>query len=84
MPRLDYVSQTATEVSVTYADMPPKTEVVFVNTTSAAKTPSQSPPLSGSGTANIPIPKLAPGQYYLLAQDQAGERLAQTVPFYIN
>jgi len=86
MPLLDYVSQTAKDVSVSYADMPAKTEVLFVNTTSGEKTPSQSTALSngGSGKADIPIPKLSAGQYYLLAQDDAGKRLAQTVPFYLS
>ena len=86
MPVLDYVSQTAGSVRVTYADMPRGTEVVFVNTTSGAKTPSQSNALSngGSGSADIPIdPSLPAAGYYLLAQRPEGQYLAQTVTFYI-
>lgn len=87
MPRLNYVSQTAKNISVSYADMPASAELVFVNTTSGAKTPSQSNALSkgGDGSADVPIdPTLAKGQYHLLAQSPAGSHLAQTVPFYIG
>ena len=88
MPDINYVSQTASSVSVAYADMPAATEVVYVNTTSGAKTPSGSPALNngGSGKAAIPIDThLASGQYYLLAQGQANKQyIAQTVAFYIN
>ena len=57
MPDINYVSQTAGSVSITYADMPAATEVVYVNTTSGAQTPSGSPALNngGSGKAAIPI-----------------------------
>jgi hypothetical protein len=85
MSILDYDSHTATDVSVTYADMPTGTEVLFVNQTSGAKFPSSGDPLTagGSGQADIPIPSLAKGEYYLLAQE-AGQYIAQTVPFYID
>ncbi len=90
MPRLDYVRQTPEEISVTYADMPPMTEVLFVSTTSGEeKTPSSSIALSdgGGGAADIPIPSdpaLPKGRYYLLALNRHQKYLAQTVPFYIN
>ena len=88
MPRLDYVSQTAKNVSVTYADMPTNTEVVWVDTTTGTKTPSQSDAFrkGGSGSADIPIdPNLPAAGYYLLAQDgKTKEYIAQTVQFYIN
>jgi hypothetical protein len=87
MPRLDYVSQTAQNVSVTFTDMPANTELVWVNTTTGTKTPSQRNPLSngGSGSAQIPIdPNLPAGSYDLLAQDQQTKQyIAQTVKFYI-
>jgi hypothetical protein len=87
MPRLNYVNQTAKNVGVDYFDMPVGTQVVFVNTSSGAKTPSHSNALSKGGdrSAEIPIdPKLIAGQYYLLAESQAGMYLAQTVPFHIS
>ncbi len=57
----------------------------MLDTTSGAKTPSQGNALCGDGSADIPInPELPAGQYYLLAQSQAGEYLAQTVAFYID
>ena len=85
MPSLNYVNQTPKSVSVTYADMPAGVDVVFVNQVSGAKTPSQGSALSagGSGSAEIPIPGLAAGQYYLLAQN-SGQSVAQTVMFYIT
>jgi hypothetical protein len=87
MPRLDYVSQTAKSISVTFADMPADTDVVFVNTTSGVKTPSPSTALRyGGNAADISIdPNLAPGAYCLLAQTHGtGQFLAQTVVFYIS
>ncbi len=85
MPILDYASQTANSVSVTYVDMPAKAKIMFVDTTSGVKISSPSTALSngGSGSAGIAIPNLLPGQYYLLAEDQGGHYLAQTVAFYI-
>jgi hypothetical protein len=59
--------------------------MVFVDTTSRAKTPSQGNALCGDGSADIPIdPELPAGQYYMLAQSEAGEYLAQAVAFYID
>jgi hypothetical protein len=85
MPSLNYVSQTPNGVSVTYADMPAGSDAVFVNQVSGAKTPSQSSALSagGNGSAEIPNPGLAAGQYYLVAEN-SGQFVAQTVMFYIN
>jgi len=87
MPILDYVSQTADTLRVTYVDMPAGTEVVFVDTTSGAKTPSPSSALrnGGNGSADIAIdPALPAAGYYLLAQGSGGQYLAQTVTFYIR
>ena len=85
MPALNYVSQTPQSVSVTYSDMPAGADVVFVNQVSGAKTPAPSSALGagGNGSAEIPIPGLAAGQYYLQAQN-SGQSIAQTVMFYIN
>jgi hypothetical protein len=88
MPSLNYVNNSETSVGVTYADMPVGTEVMIVNTTTGAKTPSQSDALSkgGNGSADIPIDRnLAPaGEYHLLAQSATGGWLAQTVSFYLS
>jgi hypothetical protein len=83
---LNYTGQTAEYVSVDYSGLPEKTAVLFVNSTSGEKTSSPSDPLSGGGTgsAKIPIsPDLGAGQYYLLAQTEAGAYIAQTVAFYL-
>ena len=85
MPALNYVSQTPQSVSVTYTDMPAGANLVFIDQVSRAQTPAQSGALGtgGDGSAEIPIPDLEKGQYYLLAQ-VSGNYVAQTVPFYIN
>jgi hypothetical protein len=85
MPALNYVSNDSRNVSVTYTDMPPGTDAVFVNQVSGAKTPSPSGALSkgGSGSAQIPISGVSSGQYYLQAQN-SGQSIAQTVMFYIS
>jgi hypothetical protein len=56
-PRLNYVSQTPTNINVDFAEMPAGAHVVFVNVISAAQTPSPSTALGGggSGSATIPI-----------------------------
>ena len=85
MPALNYVSQTPQSVSVTYTDMPAAANLVFIDQISRAQTPAQSGALTvgGGGSAEIPIPDLAKGQYYLLAQ-VSGNYVAQTVPVYVN
>ena len=86
MPALNYVSQTPQSVSVTYTDMPAGCRRSCSSTKSPEhRQPSPSGALSagGSGSAEIPIPGLASGQYYLLAQN-SGQSIAQTVMFYIN
>ena len=84
MPALNYVSQTPKSVSVTYSDLPAGADAVFVNQVSGTKTPSPGSALSagGNGSAEIPVPDLAAGQYYLLAQN-SGQTVAQSVMFYI-
>ena len=85
MPTLDYVRNDSQNVSVTYTDMPAAANLVFIDQISRAQTPAQSGALAvgGDGSAEIPIPDLAKGQYYLLAQ-VSGNYVAQTVPFYVN
>jgi hypothetical protein len=82
---LNYVSQTPQSVSVTYTDMPAAANLVFIDHVSGTQTPAQSGALAagGDGSADIPIPDLDAGQYYLLAQ-ASGNYVAQTVPFYIS
>ena len=86
-PRLNYVSQTSTNINVDFAEMPAGAHVAFVNVTSAAQTPSPSTALSGGGSGSAAIPiesSLVAGQYYLIAQDSSNALLAQTVRFYIS
>ena len=85
MPALNYVSQTPQSVSVTYTDMPAAANLVFIDQVSRAQTPAQSGAMAagGDGSAEIPIPDLEKGQYYLRAQ-VSGNFIAQTVTFYIN
>ncbi|MGA8498142.1 MAG: hypothetical protein WB764_21835 [Xanthobacteraceae bacterium] len=85
MPALNYVSQTPQSVSVTYVDMPAAANLAFIDQVSGAQTavPSGALAAGGDGSAEIPIPGLEKGQYYLLAQ-VSGNYIAQTVTFYIN
>jgi|EndMetStandDraft_2_1072991.scaffolds.fasta_scaffold207801_1 hypothetical protein len=89
MASLDYVSQTDTNISVTFAGMPKDPALMFVNTTSGKKTPSASTLLKsgGEGKGDIPIdPKLGAGAFCLLAQtrDKTPQFIAQTVVFYLH
>jgi hypothetical protein len=87
MPILNYVSQTAQNISVTYAAMPAKTALVYVNQSTGTRTPSSSKALDkgGAGSALIPIEaSLTPAQYYLLAQGPQKQYLAQTIAFSIS
>jgi hypothetical protein len=84
MAVLDYVSQTAQSVSVTYTGMPADVAVVFHNETSGADTPAPDGALAaGSGSADIAIPTVPDGQYRLRAQ-QSGQFVAETIKFYIS
>jgi hypothetical protein len=86
-PRLNYVSQTPTNINVDFAEMPTGAHVAFVNVTSAQQTPSPSTALSGGGSGSAAIPiesSLIAGQYYLVALDSGNQELAQTVKFYIS
>jgi hypothetical protein len=57
MPVLNYKSQTAQSVSLTYADIPAGAAVVFHNETSGADVPAHRGTLAaGSGSADIAIP----------------------------
>jgi hypothetical protein len=84
MTTLNYVSQTAQSVSVSYVDMPAGAVLVFRNETSGTDTPAQGDALAaGNGSAEIAIPEVPAGRYRLRAlQDR--KYLAETVPFYIN
>jgi hypothetical protein len=85
MARLTYVGQTANRINVTYADMPAGSQLVFVNDTSGAQTPSPGNALGagGNGSADIANPSVPGGKYHLLAQSD-GQSIAQTVPFYLT
>jgi hypothetical protein len=86
-PRLNYVSQTPTNINVDFFDMPTGAHVSFVNVTSGAQTPSSNTALSGGGSGSTAIlieASLIAGQYYLIAQDSSNQELARTVKFYIS
>src|SRR5882757_5573880 len=86
-PRLNYVSQTPTNINVDFFDMPTGAHVSFVNVTSGAKTPSSSTALNGGGSGSTAIPiesSLIAGQYYLVALDSSNQELARTVSFFIS
>ena len=80
--RVNYTSQTATNVNVAYFALPASTQLFFLNQVNGVKTAALVPLLSGSGSLAIPIPS-GPGQYYVLAQ-QGGIWVAQTVMFYTH
>ena len=88
MARLDYVTQTNKDISVTFTDMPKDPALLFVNTTTGVHTPSKSTVLQGGGTGsgNVPIEPALVGAYCLLAQtrDAQPQFIAQTVVFYIH
>src|SRR5436309_15170025 len=68
--RLNYTSQTATDVSVVYFDLPAGTKIVFLSEISGVEITTPTPLLSGSGSLTIPLSALplGPGQYYVLAR----------------
>ena len=89
MANLDYVSQTNTNISVTFADIPKDPALMFVNTTSGKKTPSKSTLLKGGGTGKGDVPieaSLGAGAFCLLVQtrDKTPQFIAQTVVFYLH
>jgi hypothetical protein len=85
MPTLNYVSHSLFTVTVSYTDMPPATDVVFVHQGTGDKTLSDNGLLGGggSGSAEIQIPSLSGGQYYLLGQ-VVDQPIARTVMFYLD
>jgi hypothetical protein len=85
-PRVEYLDQNATRVSVAYERMPAGAEIVLMNWGGSSETPARAAlDQGGSGTAAIPIDAQSSGKYYLLARRQADKSyICQTVAFYIN
>jgi hypothetical protein len=81
-PRVNYVSQGPGGITVECFDMPSGARLSLVNATSGASF-GQTDCQSENGTQTVAVAGAPGGQYYVLAQDGSGERLAQTVPFYI-
>jgi hypothetical protein len=81
MSTLDFTSVTQQDVSATYAGMPTDAKILFVSKTSGAR--SGGVTVSGSGSVTIPLAGLAPGDYYLLADDSSANYLAQSVVFHV-
>jgi len=88
MARLDYVTQTDKDISVTFSDMPKDPALVFVNTTNGRHTPSKSTLLKdgGTGSGSVPIEPSLFGASCLLVQtrDAQPQFIAQTIVFYIH
>jgi hypothetical protein len=80
---LNYAGQTATNVTVVYANLPANTKIMFADEINGAFSLPVAT-VSGSGSLVVPLATLPPypGQYYLLAQE-AGGWVAQTVMFYV-
>ena len=85
-PRLNYKSQTKTEINADYFGMPTGAQIVLVDATSGAVLDGGTILDSGGdGKTAYAIDDSTPaGGYFLAAQDAAGEELAQTVEFYIS
>jgi hypothetical protein len=81
--RVNYVSQTASGVSVNYFDLPVVTQLMFVSQVSGDTFVPALPLMSGSGSVTIPFAILpnGAGQYHVLAK-QADKWIAQSVMFY--
>ena len=79
---LNYTGQTAQNVSVMYFALPANSHIVIVDQISGAIVSSPGLVVSGSGSLNVPLLGVIPGQYYVLTQSN-GQWIAQTVVFYI-
>jgi hypothetical protein len=84
--RMEYLGQTATAVSIAYADMPEGTELILVQAMTGMETTSVVALSPGDRTLDFAIAAdQAGGDYYLLARKRADkEYLARTIIFYIN
>ena len=80
---LNYTSQTTQDVSVTYFGLPANSKIVIVDQVTGGIVSSPGLVVSGSGSLNVPLLGLIPGQYYVLTQQSNGQWIAQTVVFYI-
>jgi hypothetical protein len=79
-PVINFTSLSGGAVSAEYANLPPGSQIVFVNQTSGQKYPGIG--AAGGGTVTIKVPAAAPaGAYYLEATDKSGAYLAQSVVF---
>ena len=85
-PRLNYKSQTKTEINADYFGMPDGAQILLVDATSGAVLDGGTILASGGdGKTAYAIDDSTPaGGYYLIAEDAAGEKLTQTVEFYIS
>jgi hypothetical protein len=85
-PRLNYKSQTKTEINADYFAMPAGAQIVLVDATSGTVLDGGTILDSGGdGKVSYAIDDSTPGGgYFLAAQDAAGEELAQTMEFFIS
>ncbi|HEY0382250.1 MAG TPA: hypothetical protein VGC72_08635 [Candidatus Elarobacter sp.] len=85
-PRLNYKSQTKTQINADYFAMPGGAQIVLVDATSGTVLEGGTILDSGGdGKVSYAIDDSTPGgAYFLAAQDAAGEELAQTMEFFIS
>ena len=85
-PRLDYTGQTPTTINADYADMPARATISLVDKTSgAAQGIGMLLPSGGAGDLAYGIqPGTPSGAYVLVAKDENGKQIAESVTFYIT
>ena len=76
---ITYVSNTATTVTASYANLPVGTQVLVINQTSGHAVSGTIVTASGSGT--VTLSGLTQGTFYVKAADPSGNYLAQSVSF---
>lgn len=83
--RVNYGSQTTTDVTVFYFDLPANTKLFLRNWVKGTETAAAVPLVSGTGSIVVPFSGLppGPGEYEVQARDSAGSWVARTVMFYL-
>ena len=80
---INYTGQTAQDVFVTFVDLPANTQIVIVERISGTIASAPGFTVNGSGSLNVPLVGLIPGDYYVLARLASSVWIAQTVVFYV-
>jgi hypothetical protein len=84
-PIIKFVSIVGRTVSAIYLFLPIGSQVVLVDNTSGKSVADPNTKAEGScGSLSIELPEVfLAGAYYLIAVDNAGARLAESVQFYV-